>query len=153
MMTPLRAPRFSVLIACSSAPLRAHLRALLNREADFCLCCETDTGAAALDLFFRYRPNVVLVDVALPDRNGFMVVECIKRAVPSCCVVLLCHASDPCVDEVGRLVGADHVCHTCGELNPILALLRNIADTPGLSSRFSEADAPENEPQQSDGRQ
>ena len=96
-----------------------------------------------MDLFFQYRPNVVLVDVALPDRNGFMVVECIKRAVPSCRVVLLCHASDPCVDEVGHLVGADYVCHTCGELNPVLALLRDIADTPELSSSSPEAGLPE----------
>ena len=139
-------------MACSSVPLRAHLRALLNRETDFCLCCETDSGAAALDLFFRYRPNVVLVDVALPDRNGFMVVECIKRAVPSCCVVLLCHASDPCVDEVGRLVGADHVCHTCGELNPVLALLRDIADGPELNPHCAEAHTPDNPALDSDGR-
>src|SRR5262245_18692134 len=116
----LRTPKLSILIACSSAPLRAHLRTLLNREEGLSLCSETDSGTAALDLFFRYRPDVVLADVSLPDRSGFMVIECIKLAAPDCRAILLCHAADPCIDEVGHLVGADHVCHTAGELKPIL---------------------------------
>jgi DNA-binding NarL/FixJ family response regulator len=116
-----------VLVACSSPPLRAHLRALLNREPAVCLCGEADTGALALDLFFRFRPDMVLVDVDLPDRSGFKVVECIKQAVPDCQAVLLCQAADPCVEEVSRLVGADHACHTDGELTPVVALLRGLA--------------------------
>jgi DNA-binding NarL/FixJ family response regulator len=99
---------------------------MLNREPGLCLAGEVDTGAAAVDLFFRCSPDVVVVDAALPDRNGFKVVECLKRAAPSCHAILLCHSADPCVEEVSRMVGADHVCHTGGELNPVLAVLRKL---------------------------
>jgi len=122
-------PQLSVLVACPSPPMRTHLRLWLNREPAFCFCSEADTGAAALDLFFRYRPDVVLVDVCLPDRNSFGVVQCIKQAIPACQVILLCHAADPCVEEVSRMVGANHVCHTTGELHPILTVLRELAAT------------------------
>ena len=111
--------------------MRTHLRALLNREPAFSFCAEADTGTAALDLFFRYRPDIVLVDVCLPDRNGFKVIESIKHAIPSCQAILLCHAADPCVEEVGRMVGANRVCHTGGELNPILVVLRELAVARG----------------------
>jgi DNA-binding NarL/FixJ family response regulator len=127
-VTPrLHQPKLSVLVACSSPPMRAHLRAMLNREPDLCLCGEADTGAAVLDLFFRYRPDVVLVDVCLPDRNGFKIVESIKQAVPSCRAILLCRIADPCVEEVSRMVGANHICQTAGELQPVLTLLRELA--------------------------
>ena len=123
--------------------MRTHLRLWLNREPAFCFCSEADTGAAALDLFFRYRPDVVLVDVCLPDRNSFGVVQCIKQAIPACQVILLCHAADPCVEEASRMVGANHVCHTTGELHPILTVLGELAATHekarvGLSVRGSD---------------
>ena len=120
-------PQLSLLMACSSLPLRAQIRSLLNRETGWRLCGEADTGAVALDLFWRYRPDVVLVDLGLADSNGFHLIEVFKRSTPSCKVVLLSHAADSFVEKVARLMGADHVCHTAGKLNPILALLRQIA--------------------------
>jgi DNA-binding NarL/FixJ family response regulator len=130
-MLPARQRKLSVLVACTSPPMRSHLRALLIREPAFCFCGEADTGEATLDLFFRYRPEVVLVDVRLPDRNGFKVIESIKQAIPRCQAILLCHAADLCVEEVGRMVGANRVCHTGGELHPILVVLRELAVARG----------------------
>ena len=127
MTTRLRQPRLSVLVACVSPPVREHLRALLGREPTLCLCGEADTGVEALELFFHYRPDVVLVDSRLPDRNGFKVVECIKQAVPACQAILLCHSTDPCVELVSRMVGVDHVCCTAGDLDHVLTLLRELA--------------------------
>ena len=118
-------------MVCASPPLRAHLRALLNREPALCFAGEADTAAEALDLFFRFRPDAVLVDVSLPNGNGFKIVECMKRAIPSCRVIMLSRAADPCVEEVSRMVGANHVCPTACEINPVLTLLRELADARG----------------------
>jgi two-component system response regulator DesR len=130
MTTRRRHPKLSVLVACSAAPMRAHLRAMLNREPGLCLCGETDTGTEALELFFHFRPDVVVVDAQLPDPNGFKLVECIKQAVPACRAILLCSVADPCVDEVSRMVGVDHLCQTSGGLDPIFTLLRELAAPP-----------------------
>jgi DNA-binding NarL/FixJ family response regulator len=127
-VTPrLHQPKLSILVACSSPPLRGQLRALLNRDPAFCLCGEADTGEAVLDLFFRCRPDVVLVDACLEERNGFKVMACIKQAIPSCQAVLLCHSTDPCVEEASRMAGANYICRTGGELNPVLAVLHKLA--------------------------
>ncbi len=73
-----------------------------------------------------YRPDVVLLDVCLPDRNGFDVLQCFKQAAPGCAVILLSDAPDPCVEEVSHLLGATEVCHKARELNRIREVLRRI---------------------------
>ena len=125
-MIPRFHSRLSVLVVDESLPMRAHLRAVLNQEPGLCLCAEADTGEAAVELFFQYRPEVVLLDVCLPDRNGFEVMQCIRQAAPDCAVILLCDAPDPCVDEVSRLLGATEVCDKATELNRIREILRRL---------------------------
>jgi DNA-binding NarL/FixJ family response regulator len=119
-------PQLSVLVVDDSLPMRAHLRAVLKQEPGLCLAGEGDTGADALALFFRYRPDVVLLDVCLPDANGFEILQCIKQAAPGCAVVLLSDSVDPCVDEVSHLLGATEVCHKASELNRIREVLRRL---------------------------
>ena len=53
-----------------------------------------------------------------------------KRSIPSCRVVLLCYAADSFVEDVAKLLGADHICNTAGQLNPVLELLRDLAASP-----------------------
>jgi DNA-binding NarL/FixJ family response regulator len=127
-MTLVSRPQLSVLVVDDSLPMRAHLRAVLQQEPGLCLAAEADTGADAVDLFFRFRPDVVLVDVCLPDISGFEVMQCIKQASPGCAVVLLTDQADPCVDEVSHLLGATAVCHKASELNRIREILRQLVE-------------------------
>jgi two-component system, NarL family, invasion response regulator UvrY len=119
-------PRLSVLVVDDSLPMRAHLRTVLSQEPGLCLAAEADNGADAVELFFRYRPDVVLLDVVLPDRSGFEVMQCMKQAAPECAVILLSDAPDPCVDEVSHMLGATEVCHKSSELNRIREVLRRL---------------------------
>jgi DNA-binding NarL/FixJ family response regulator len=106
--------------------MRAHLRTMLAQEPGLRLAGEADNGADAVEFFFRCRPDIVLLDVCLPDRNGFEVMQCFKQAVPGCVVILLSDAPDPCVDEVSQMLGATEVCHKAGELNRIRDVLRRV---------------------------
>ncbi len=125
IMSSLRS-HLNVLVADNSRPLRAQLRAILTQEPGVCLVGEADNGAEAMELFFRFRPNVVLLEVCLPDSNGFEVMQCFKQASPDCVVILLSDAPDPCVEEVSRLLGAAEVCYRGTELSRIRELLRQL---------------------------
>jgi two-component system, NarL family, invasion response regulator UvrY len=120
-------PRLSVLVVDDSLPMRAHLRAVLQQEPGLCLAAEGETGVDALALFFRFRPDVVLLDVCLPDANGFEILQCIKQVAPGCAVILLSDSVDPYVDEVSQLLGATEVCHKASGLNRIREVLRRLA--------------------------
>jgi len=64
----------SVLIVDDHAPFRRSIRVLLELEG-FEVVGEAEDGASALELASRLRPELVLLDVALPDTNGFEVAK------------------------------------------------------------------------------
>jgi DNA-binding NarL/FixJ family response regulator len=59
-----------VLIAEGQRLVRAGLRVLLERQADMCVAAEAATGEEAVAAALRTRPDVVLIDLALPGLDG-----------------------------------------------------------------------------------
>jgi DNA-binding NarL/FixJ family response regulator len=59
-----------VLIADDQALLRGSLRVLIDTEPDLVVVGEAGTGAEAIDLVHVERPDVVLMDVRMPNMDG-----------------------------------------------------------------------------------
>jgi two-component system, NarL family, nitrate/nitrite response regulator NarL len=78
----------SVLIVDDHAPFRSFARTLLSAEG-FEVVGEATDGASAVDAVVRLRPDVVLLDVQLPDANGFTVAERIAEVPDPPQVVLI----------------------------------------------------------------
>jgi DNA-binding NarL/FixJ family response regulator len=66
--------RPSVLIVDDHADFRASARALLELQG-FAVVGDAEDGRTALDAAERLRPDVVLLDIQLPDMDGFEVAE------------------------------------------------------------------------------
>jgi two-component system LytT family response regulator len=64
-----------VLIADDEAVARRRLRRLLQRESDLNIVAECADGAAALRLMVEAVPDLVLLDVQMPEFGGFEVLE------------------------------------------------------------------------------
>jgi len=77
-----------VLIVDDHAPFRALARRLLTDDG-FDVVGEAADGAAAIDAARVLRPDVVLLDVQLPDVDGFRVAEALVGASPGPAVVLV----------------------------------------------------------------
>jgi DNA-binding NarL/FixJ family response regulator len=84
--------RATVLIVDDHDGFRESARALLDAEGFAVVGCAAD-GAAALAAVERLRPEVVLVDVQLPDVDGFAVAERLA-AVPDPPRVVLISSRD-----------------------------------------------------------
>ncbi len=78
----------TVLIVDDHAPFRASARTLLELDG-FQVVGEAEDGAAAVELAERLRPDLVLLDVALPDTDGFAVAERLSRTAEQPDVVLV----------------------------------------------------------------
>jgi len=59
-----------VLLADDHRMLREALRDTLSRQADMTVIGEAGTAEETLDLTTRLAPDVVVLDIGLPDRNG-----------------------------------------------------------------------------------
>jgi DNA-binding NarL/FixJ family response regulator len=80
--------RPTVLIVDDHEGFRAHARALLA-NAGFDVVAEAGDGRAALELAGRFDPMIVLLDVQLPDIDGFTVARDLVDGPSSAAVVLV----------------------------------------------------------------
>lgn len=78
----------TVLLVDDHADFRASARALLEAEG-FPVVGEAGDGAAALAAVERLRPAVVLLDIQLPDIDGFAVAERLAAGADPPVVVLI----------------------------------------------------------------
>lgn len=78
-----------LLLVDDHAVVRTGLRMLLEGEADMEIVGEAGTGAEALAAVEALRPDVVLMDIGLPDQSGIDATRAIKRLVPATAVVAL----------------------------------------------------------------
>jgi DNA-binding NarL/FixJ family response regulator len=78
----------TVLIVDDHAPFRALARALLQLE-DFEVVGEAADALSALDAVRRLRPNVVLLDIQLPDLDGFEVAHRLAQTADPPAIVLV----------------------------------------------------------------
>ncbi|MFO0875730.1 MAG: response regulator, partial [Phycisphaerales bacterium] len=90
------------------------------------------TGAAALDLVARFRPDVVLLDLGLPDLDGIEVLEGIRGWSPVPVIVLSARASGD--DKIDALdVGADDYVTKPFDMNELTARVRAAARRGALT--------------------
>jgi DNA-binding NarL/FixJ family response regulator len=68
-----------ILIVDDHPMMREGLRTLISRERDLTVCGEAETAGQALDAVANLKPELVLVDITLPGRNG---IELIKTSAP-----------------------------------------------------------------------
>jgi two-component system LytT family response regulator len=64
-----------VLIADDEPPARRKVRRFLERDADIGAVTEAGSGQEALDALRNFRPDLLLLDVQMPDMDGFAVLE------------------------------------------------------------------------------
>ena len=78
-----------ILLADDHELLRAGLRALLQTFADFEVVAEASNGREALRLVEEHHPNVVLMDIMMPELNGLDATAHITAAFPNVHVIML----------------------------------------------------------------
>lgn len=78
-----------LLLVDDHAVIRSGLRMLLETEADLVIVGEAGTGQAALQQVEELQPDLVLMDIGLPDLSGIEVTQRIKQQWPQVAVVAL----------------------------------------------------------------
>ncbi len=88
-------PKITLLMVDDHEIVRAGLRMLLQAQPDMQIVGEAEDGRAAIAKAKELAPNVVLMDISLPDIDGFEATRQIKRALPNTAILALTmHESD-----------------------------------------------------------
>ena len=84
----------NIILADDHHVIREGLRLLLDREKDLLVIAEADTGRSALSAVKKFNPDLVVMDVSMPELNGVEATRKILSEVPATKVLALSMYSD-----------------------------------------------------------
>lgn len=81
--------QIKILLADEQKSIREGLRSLLEKYDEFDVAAEADSGESTVALASKYKPDVVVMDVAIPDLNGIEATRRIIGKVPGAKVIAM----------------------------------------------------------------
>ncbi|HOX39582.1 MAG TPA: response regulator transcription factor [Candidatus Brocadiia bacterium] len=103
-----------VLIADDHCIMRGGLRGLISDEADMEVVGEADNGQAAIDLARETKPDIVIMDVTMPNLNGIQATRRIAAEIPGSKVLILSvHTDKEIVAEALAAGAAGYLLKNC----------------------------------------
>jgi DNA-binding NarL/FixJ family response regulator len=87
--------RISVFIADDHAVVRDSLRALLEANPDIIIVGDTGDGLQAISQVNNLHPDVVIMDISMPELNGISATQQILEASPAARVIILSMLGTP----------------------------------------------------------
>jgi DNA-binding NarL/FixJ family response regulator len=92
--------QITVLLAEDHAIVRQGLSSLLNADGNFKIVGEAPTGRDAVTLALKLRPDVILMDIAMPVLNGMEATRRILAANPAAKIIMLsAHTDDEYIER------------------------------------------------------
>ena len=90
-----------ILVADDHDIIRRGLKQLLTAKPGWEVCAEAKNGREAVTLAEQHKPDVVVMDVSMPELNGLEAVRRIRKQLPKTeIVVLTLHFSDQLVHDI-----------------------------------------------------
>jgi len=98
-----------VLIADDSSVVRGIIRAFLQRRTNVDICGEASNGLEAVEKAKRLKPDLILLDLAMPELNGAEAASILKNTMPEVPIILFTMYSEDIGQTLASAVGIDMV--------------------------------------------
>lgn len=72
----------SILLVDDHEIVRKGIRELLQEHPDWKICGESGNGREAVRMASQLKPNIIVIDLSMPEMNGLEAIRQIKRACP-----------------------------------------------------------------------
>lgn len=135
--------KITVLLADDHTVVRRGLRSLLQTESDIEVVGEAETGRQAVQLAATLKPDVVLMDIAMPMLNGLEATRQITKLVPATRVLILSsYNDDEYVHELTEAGGAGYLLKQADFTDIVRAIREakkgNAFYSPAISRRLTD---------------
>jgi DNA-binding NarL/FixJ family response regulator len=126
-----------ILLADDQALTREGIRRLLDAEGDMEVVAEAASGQEALDLAQRTHPDVVIMDISMPELNGIQATQIIRRLFPEIQVVVQSgHSSNAYVHAMFNAGASAYVLKDFLSEDLLCAIRSVVAGKPYLGTRI-----------------
>lgn len=128
-----------ILVADDHSIVRRGVRALLETHPGWKVCGEAATGAETVAQVKRLKPDVAVVDITMPDLNGFEATRQIRETAPQTEVLILTmHESEQTLRGVLDSGALGYVLKSDLDLSLVAAIESLLRHKPFFSPRVSE---------------
>ena len=127
-MRSVDAPRIRVLLADDHAVVRRGLHGFLELLDDIEIVGEADNGRRAIDQARELQPDVVLMDLLMPEVDGISATAAIKAETPDCEVVVLTSFGEESKVTAALEAGASGFILKDAEADDVAAAIRSAHD-------------------------
>lgn len=129
---------YRVAVADDHAVVRHGLRVLLEAQPGVQVCGEAQTGLEAIDYVKKETPDLLILDLTMPDMNGLEVMRAIRKESPSTDVVILTmHFSEDLARELLRCGALGYVLKSDADTELLAALDHARHHQPFFTSRLA----------------
>jgi pilus assembly protein CpaE len=126
MMT--QAEKIRVLIVDDIQETRENIRRMLQFEPRVEVIGGAKSGAEAIELATEDKPDVVIMDINMPDMDGITATETIRKKVPHVQIVILSVQADPSYMRRAMLAGARDFLTKPPMIDELTAAVRRAGD-------------------------
>ena len=98
--------RFRILIVDDHPMSREGLAYLINHQSDMTVCAEAESASQALEAVFKTSPDIVLLDIDLPDKNGLELIKDVKAIQPELALLVFSMQDESLYKEKALRAGA-----------------------------------------------
>jgi DNA-binding NarL/FixJ family response regulator len=116
-----------ILIADDHAVVRRGLRSLIQTEKDLLVIGEASNGIEAVESTLRLKPDVVIMDLIMPEKSGAEAIAEIMAQIPETRIIIL--TTFGTVDDMARAIesGAVGALLKTSDENELIAAIRTVA--------------------------
>jgi DNA-binding NarL/FixJ family response regulator len=115
-----------VLIADDSSSVRDVLRTFLGDHKDIEICGEAVDGLDALQKAQSLKPDLVLLDLVMPEINGVEVASILKQKMPHIRIILFTMYTDRIGKFLSSAIGVDAVLSKPDEMAQIVESINSL---------------------------
>jgi DNA-binding NarL/FixJ family response regulator len=128
-----------ILIADDHDLMRRGVRTLLEPHPGWEICGEATTGREAVAKAEELKPNIVILDISMPDLNGVDAAKRIKKASPETEVLIFsAHYSDQLIREILEAGVRGYIVKSDSDRDLVIAVESLAKKKPFFTSRATE---------------
>jgi|SRR5690625_567753 len=116
-----------VLVAEDVRLLREALVSLLDQEDDIDVVASVGSGNEIVSAAMRYRPEVAVIDITMPGRDGLDAAADLRAKLPECRILILTGSGQPAVLRRSVQAGVDGFMLKDSEPDALIEAIRTVA--------------------------
>ena len=119
--------KMRVLIADDSAAIRTSLGALISRIPNVEVVGAARSGLQALEMLRRHKPDILTLDLRMPELSGIGVLEALRREKVEVMTIVLSDLEEQEYRQKCLELGAAHFFHKATQFEKVIEILSQIS--------------------------